>query len=70
VKSALPGLKGKKVAIFGSYGWGDGEWMRTWAKEMKESGVALIDDGFIVHDKPEGASSDECLAWGGKIASA
>lgn len=25
-----PGLRGKKIALFGSYGWGDGEWMRTW----------------------------------------
>lgn len=25
-----PKLKGKRIALFGSYGWGDGQWMRDW----------------------------------------
>jgi flavodoxin short chain len=70
VETALPSLKGKKVGLFGSYGWGDGEWMRNWASEMKNAGAALIDDGLITHEKPEGTSADECVAWGGKIAKA
>ena len=40
---ALEGLvSGKKVLLFGSYGWGDGEWMRTWEERMKEAGATLI----------------------------
>jgi len=70
VASAIPALKGKRAALFGSYGWGDGEWMRKWAAEMKGAGVPLIDDGLIVHETPEGASADECVAWGGKLAAA
>jgi flavodoxin short chain len=69
VASATPGLKGRAVALFGSYGWGDGEWMRTWAQEMRDAGVLLVDDGLIVHETPDGASADECVAWGKKLAS-
>ncbi|MDR3280782.1 MAG: flavodoxin [Synergistaceae bacterium] len=69
VASAKPGLKGKKTALFGSYGWGDGEWMRNWALEMKEAGVLLVDDGLIVHETPEGASAEQCVAFGVKLAS-
>jgi flavodoxin short chain len=68
VKSITPKLRGKRVAIFGSYGWGDGEWMRNWASEMKEAGANLLDDGLIVHETPEGESADQCAAYGKKIA--
>ena len=68
VKNALPHLTGKRVALFGSYGWGDGEWMRKWADEMKHAGISLIDDGLIVHESPEGAGAELCAAWGAKLA--
>lgn len=66
---ALPGLKGRKVAIFGSYGWGDGEWLRTWADRVRGGGATLFDDGLAVHEAPDDAAVAECTAWGGKLAS-
>ena len=68
VASALPGLKDKKAALFGSYGWGDGEWMRNWSQELKSSGVNLMDDGLIVNEAPAGESADACVAYGKAIA--
>jgi flavodoxin short chain len=70
VTAVTPKLKDRRVALFGSYGWGDGEWMRNWAAEMKESGANLVDDGLIVNEAPDGASADECVAYGRKIAAA
>ena len=52
-------LSGKKVALFGSYDWGDGEWMRTWCGRAKDAGAELVDDeGLIVNNTPD----DEGLA--------
>ena len=52
-------LSGKKVLLFGSYGWGDGEWMRNWFDRTKAAGAELIgDEGFIVNEAP----SDDDLA--------
>jgi flavodoxin short chain len=68
VSSALPGLKGKKVALFGSYGWGDGEWMRNWSESVKQAGVMLLGEGLTVHETPEGESAESCVAFGKKIA--
>ncbi|MDR2137137.1 MAG: flavodoxin [Synergistaceae bacterium] len=65
---ALPTLRGKKVALFGSYGWGDGEWLRTWAGRVRDAGAQLIEEGLAVHETPDDASSAECIAYGEKIA--
>ena len=40
-------LNGKKIALFGSYGWGDGEWMRSWEKDCADAGVNLVCDSVI-----------------------
>ena len=40
-------LAGKKIALFGSYGWGDGEWMRTWEEEIAKEGVQLAAESVI-----------------------
>ena len=63
--SAEKNLKGKKVALFGSYGWGDGQWMRDWAERAKAAGAVLVDEGFIQHEAP---NADECVAFGKKFA--
>ena len=39
----------KNIALFGSYGWGDGEWMRNWCDEVKAYGANLLNDGLIVN---------------------
>ena len=64
--SAEGSLSGKKVLLFGSYGWGDGEWMRNWYDRTKAAGAVLIgDEGFIVNETP----SDDDLENLKKIAS-
>ena len=57
--SAIEGkLAGKKVGLFGSYDWGDGEWMRTWQERVVIAGGNMITDGIIANN----ASDDEALA--------
>ena len=60
-------ISGKKVALFGSYGWGDGQWMRDWQERMESLGCTLIDDGLIIQYEPEDNSS-ECIELGMTIA--
>ncbi|MDO5779389.1 MAG: flavodoxin [Clostridium sp.] len=62
-------ISGKKVALFGSYGWGDGQWMRDWQERMESLGCTLIDDGLIIQYEPEDNSS-ECIQLGMTIAKA
>lgn len=58
-------LSGKKVALFGAYGWGDGEWMRNWVERAKAAGAELLGDGYITNDSPEEADGVE---YGKKFA--
>lgn len=58
----------KQVALFGSYGWGDGEWMETWETMMNSLGVKLITDSLTVNDMPEGESSQACIDFGKTVA--
>ena len=67
--SAIEGkLAGKKVGLFGSYGWGDGEWMCTWTERVKKAGGVMIADGVIANEAPDEAASAECEALGEKAA--
>ena len=62
-------LSGKKVALFGSYGWGDGEWMREWAERVRNDGAALVnDEGLIANETPDDAALADCKALGAKLA--
>ena len=45
----IANASGKNIALFGSYGWGDGEWMRNWCDEVKGFGANLLTDGLIVN---------------------
>ena len=61
--------KGRKIAIFGSYGWGDGEWMRNWNDRMLGCGANLLDgEGLMVHETPEGEDIEKCKDFGGRLA--
>ena len=62
--SVLPKLKGKKIALFGSYGWGDGEWMRNWEEECSKSGITLACDYMICNDAPDDEAKEACRALG------
>jgi flavodoxin short chain len=46
------GLTGKRLILFGSYDWGDGEWMRVWQDRMIKTGAVLIHDGVISKGVP------------------
>ncbi|ACD51411.1 flavodoxin [Clostridium botulinum] len=61
-------LKNKKVILFGSYGWGDGQWMRSWEEEMTASGVNVALEPLIVNYAPEGESEEQCIQYGREIA--
>ena len=64
-------LSGKTVALFGSYGWGDGEWMRDWEKRVTDAGANLIGgEGWIVNDAPDDEGLDQCREFGKTAASA
>ena len=61
-------LGGKRAALFGSYGWGDGEWMREWAERVKKDGAVLVnDEGLIVNEAPDDAALADCKALGAKL---
>ena len=60
---------GKKIALFGSYGWGDGEWMRSWCDRMKAAGAELVEEeGVIANETPGSAELNACKAAGAKLA--
>ena len=61
-------LKGKKTALFGSYGWGDGEWMRSWEATAKGCGAALACESVICADAPDAAARAACEALGKALA--
>lgn len=62
-------ISGKKVALFGSYGWGDGQWMRDFEERMINYGCTIIDSPLIIQNDPDG-SEEKCIDFGKKIASA
>ena len=62
-----PKLSGKKVALFGSYGWGDGEWMRSWEEKCKNDGVSLAADSVICNEEPDDEAQAACIELGKAI---
>ncbi len=63
-----PKLNGKKIGLFGSYGWGDGEWMRTWEDTCQGDGAVLVDQGVICNEAPDDEASEACKALGKAIS--
>ena len=61
-------LSGKKVALFGSYGWGDGEWMRSWEKDCDDAGINLVCESVICQETPDGDTLEACRAMGKLLA--
>ena len=60
---------GKNIALFGSYGWGDGEWMRDWEERMKTAGANLVGgEGLIINETPDEDGLDECRSLGQQLA--
>lgn len=63
-ESLLSHLSGKTVALFGSYGWGDGEWMRQWQETTLQSGALLAAEPVIAVDTPDQTALAEAKALG------
>ena len=63
-----PKLGGKKVALFGSYGWGDGEWMRNWEETCTQDGAVLACDSVTCNDAPDDEACAACEALGKALA--
>lgn len=64
-----PLVSGKSLLLFGSYGWGDGEWMRDWAERMKNAGAVLIrEEGIIANEAPDDEALEECRSAGQELA--
>ena len=60
-------LSGKKIALFGSYGWGDGEWMRTWEDTCKSEGAVLACDSVICNETPDADGIAACKKLGAAL---
>ena len=62
-------LNGKKIALFGSYGWGDGQWMRDWCERVKEDGAVLFsEEGLICNETPDDDVQAACRKLGADLA--
>ena len=61
-------LSGKKIALFGSYGWGDGEWMRNWEDTCISDGAVMAHEFVICNNEPDDEASAACKALGASLA--
>ena len=62
-------VKGKTVGLFGSYGWGDGEWMRDWEARMQQAGANVIGgEGVICQETPDQETLEKCEELGKNLA--
>ena len=62
---AESGLNGKTIALFGSYGWGDGEWMRSWVKRAEDDGAVIVGgEGLIANEAPSDDDLEKCRELG------
>ena len=61
-------LSGVKIALFGSYGWGDGEWMRTWEESAGNAGAVLACDSVMANEEPDDEAKAACRNLGQALA--
>ena len=62
-------LKGKKIALFGSYGWGDGQWMRDWQQRVDDANASLYNgEGLIINETPDDDGLEQCRQFGAGFA--
>ena len=62
-----PKLQGKKIALFGSYGWGDGGWMRNWEETCAADGAVLACESVICNDAPDDDAQAACKSLGAAL---
>ncbi len=61
-------VSGKKVALFGSYGWGDGQWMRDWEDRCSAAGINLVTESVTANNAPDDEAIEQCKALGAALA--
>ena len=61
-------LGGKRIGLFGSYGWGDGEWMRIWEDDCSKLGCTMAAGPVLANGAPDDTAAEECRALGGALA--
>jgi flavodoxin short chain len=70
VEALEESVSGKSIALFGSYGWGDGEWMCDWVDRMIGSGANVLNgEGLICHEEPDESALEKCVSLGKQLAS-
>ncbi len=67
-EACMPKLSGKRIGLFGSYGWGDGEWMRTWEETCRRQGADLARDCVTANYEPDEKALGDCRALGAALA--
>ena len=68
-EACKPALAGRPVALFGSYGWGGGEWMDSWKEDAEVAGLAVV-DALIANEAPDDEAVEACQALGRALAEA
>ncbi len=63
-----PMFGGKKTGLFGSYGWGDGEWMRNWEETCRTAGAVLVCDSVTCNEAPDEDALEDCRVLGKALA--
>ena len=62
-------VAGKTIGLFGSYGWGDGQWMRDWTDRMNSAGATVVNgEGLICQEMPDDTGLAECVSFGKQLA--
>ena len=57
-------LSGKPIALFGSYGWGSGEWMESWTERAEDDNASLVCESVICNELPDDEGLEQCRALG------
>ena len=60
-------IRGKNIALFGSYGWGDGEWMRTWEQDCRGANISLVCESVICCETPGDIELEACRELGREL---
>lgn len=67
VTSIEDSVTGKPMVLFGSYGWGNGEWMEDWVTRMQDCGAKVLGEGLIISNGPDANGIIECKALGNAL---
>lgn len=68
IESISQAVKGKNIILFGSYGWGSGDWMTSWEKQMGDFGANLLEESLMINNEPDDEGIKQCEELGEKIA--